>query len=291
MAVIRKEPFGTLRDGRSVELYTLRNTKGTEIKIITYGARLVSWRFMTRKFEFVNVLLGCGDIASYEQDNKHIGAIVGRYGDGMADFGKQVWTAEETYEGLKLTMESPAVAGGASGNLRVSVLYGLSNDNELSIRYEAASDADMAWDMTSHACFNLNGAGDDSEQQFQIFSDQLAEHGEAGSCSWRLRDKPAEVEMELGMFGYDPGCPIDYLEGGLKNAAEARSEKTGIRLQVYTTQPCLRLDSLKETKDNQQGTQFSVQGDFCLMAEAPSGATMKKGEAWKAQTIYVLKAR
>ena len=46
MAMIKKEAFGKLSDGRAVELYTLRNTKGTEAKITTYGARLVSWRVM-----------------------------------------------------------------------------------------------------------------------------------------------------------------------------------------------------------------------------------------------------
>lgn len=43
MATIKKESFGKLSDGREVELYTLRNTKGTEVKVTTYGARLVAW--------------------------------------------------------------------------------------------------------------------------------------------------------------------------------------------------------------------------------------------------------
>ena len=46
MAKIRKEAFGKLSDGTEVFLYTLRNTKGTEASITTYGARLVKWRKM-----------------------------------------------------------------------------------------------------------------------------------------------------------------------------------------------------------------------------------------------------
>ena len=65
MAIIRKESFGTLSDGRSVELYTLRNTKGTEAKITTYGARLTSWRIMGKDAKFVDVVLGYADAAAY----------------------------------------------------------------------------------------------------------------------------------------------------------------------------------------------------------------------------------
>ena len=48
MATIKKESFGKLSDGREVELYTLRNTKGTEVKVTTYGARLVAWSAYAR---------------------------------------------------------------------------------------------------------------------------------------------------------------------------------------------------------------------------------------------------
>jgi len=286
MAVIRKESFGTLRDGRSVELYTLRNTKGTEVKIITYGARLISWRFMTRKFEFVNVLQGYPELSSYEEDTTSRGAVANDAGEDGSDFGHQLWKAEETYEGLRLTLGNSPEEGG----LRVSVLYGLSNDNELSIRYEAETEEERAWDLTGHVRFCLAGAEDaDSVKQIQFFADASEERDEGRAVEWILRDKPAEVEMELGMFGYDPGCPIDYLEGGLKNGAEIRDEKTGILLQTYTTLPRLRFCG---TPGHENGeTRFETRGSFSLTAQSAPGARLKKGETWKAQTIYVLKAK
>ena len=58
MAVIKKESFGKLSDGREAFLYTLRNTKGTEVKVTTYGARLVSWRIYGKEDKKVDVVLG-----------------------------------------------------------------------------------------------------------------------------------------------------------------------------------------------------------------------------------------
>ena len=374
MAIIKKEAFGTLQDGRKIEKYTLRNTKGTEVKIITYGARLVSWRVMTSKFEFVDVLLGYEDIASYEQDDKYLGAVVGRHANrledgiaviggkeyqleqndgsrkqnhlhgGFSGFDKKVWEAEETHEGLKLTLTSPAGEGGYPGTMKVSVLYGLSNDNELSIRYEAVSDEDTVCNLTNHAYFNLDGFESDSvmRQKLRIFADSFTENdeeslptgkiipvegtpfdfremkvigeridedntqlkfGKGYDHNWILRDEPAEVVMEPGMFGYDPGCPIDYLEGGLKNAAEVESEKTGLLLRVYTTMPGIQFYSgnyLDGKFNGKKGVHFPRRSGLCLESQYYPNAfkhpefpqpILKKGEVWKSQTIYVLKAQ
>lgn len=88
MATIKKESFGKLKDGREVELYTLRNTKGTQAQIITYGARLVAWKFRNQDFKLVDVVLGYEDIATYEQDDKYLGAIVGRHANRIAEIGR-----------------------------------------------------------------------------------------------------------------------------------------------------------------------------------------------------------
>ena len=78
--------------------------------------------------------------------------------------------------------------------------------------------------------------------------------------------EPAEVEMELGMFGYDPGCPIDYLDGGLKNAANLYSAEAGIDIIVYATQ-----DAIHAT---------AVEGGIALYTSG--------GKA-QSQTVYMIK--
>jgi aldose 1-epimerase len=371
MAIIRKEAFGTLSDGRSVELYTLRNTKGTEAKITTYGARLTSWRIMGKDAKFVDVVLGYADAAAYEKDDTSMGGVVGRHANrieggkavingkeyqldlntgskmqnhihgGFHGFHDQLWTAEETYEGVKLTYHSKDGEGGYPGNMTVSVLYSLSNDNELSIRYEAVSDQDTICNLTNHTYFNLDGfkAAPVLDQKVQILADQytwadaeslpdgrilpvegtpmdlrkltrIGDHidddfdelqmGQGYDHNWIIRDEPVHIEMKKGMFGYDPHCPIDYLKGGLKKAAYAESEESGLTLSCYTTQPGVQFytgNFLCGGIKGKDGVEFQRRTGFCLETQYYPNALahsefpqpiLKKGETWKSQTVYVL---
>ena len=371
MAIIRKEAFGKLSDGREAELYTLRNTKGTEAKITTYGARLVGWRIMGRDAKFVDVVLGYADAAAYEKDDTSMGGVVGRHANRIADgkvtidgkeyqldrntgskmqnhihggfqgFHDRLWTAEETYEGVRLTYHAQDGEGGYPGNMTVSVLYSLSNDNELSIRYEAVSDADTICNLMNHTYFNLDGydAGPVLDQKIQIFADsytwadaeslpdgrilpvegtpmdlrepvRIGEHidddfdelvmGRGYDHNWVLRGDLPDAELKPGMFGFDPHCPIDYLQDGLKKAAYAESDRSGITLSCYTTQPGLQFytgNFLCGGIPGKNGVEFQRRTGFCLETQYyPNSLAhpefpqpiLKKGETWKAQTVYVL---
>ena len=84
MATIKKESFGKLSDGRAVELYTLRNTKGTEVKVTTYGARLVAWSAFGKDHKRTDIVLGYADGAAYEKDDTSMGGLVGRHANRIA---------------------------------------------------------------------------------------------------------------------------------------------------------------------------------------------------------------
>ena len=371
MAMIKKEAFGKLSDGRAVELYTLRNTKGTEAKITTYGARLVSWRVMGPQAKFVDVVLGYADASAYEKDDTSMGGIVGRHANriaggkvvlngkeyqldrnagskmqnhingGFKGFHDQLWTAEEVYEGVKFTYHAKDGEGGYPGNMTVSVLYSLSNDNELSISYEATCDQDTICNLTNHTYFNLDGFESPSvlDQKIQLFADtytwadeeslpdgrimevagtpmdlrqptRIGEHidddfdelqmGKGYDHNWIIRDEKPVVEMKPGMFGYDPHCPLDYLKGGLKKAAYAESDKTGLTLTCYTTQPGVQFytgNFLCGGIKGKNGVEFPRRSGFCLETQfypnSPANPSfpqpvLKKGETFKAQTVYVL---
>ena len=103
-----------------------------------------------------------------------------------------------------------------------------------------------------------------------------------------------------GSVGYDPSCPIDYVDGGLKKMAYAESDKTGITLTAYTTQPGVQFyagNYLDGKPLGKNGTAFLRRSGFCLESqyfpnalEHPEFAQplLKKGELWKAQTVYVI---
>lgn len=372
MSKITSEEFGKLKDGRAVQLYTIRNTKGTEVKICSYGGHVQSIRTRDKDFNYVDVVLGYGDAAAYEIEDKYIGALVGRcanriakgqltvdgkdyalecnnganhlHGGVRSGFNKKLWQAEPTPTGLKLSYTSPAGEGSYPGELKVSVTYALSNDNEFSISYEASADADTVCNLTNHTYFNLDGfqSGSVLEQKVQLFADEYtpADQGSipdgrllpvegtpmdlrkpvkigahidddfeqlkwAGGYdhNWVIRQVPCEVEMEAGAFGFDPSCPIDYLDGGLHKMAYAESAKTGITLTAYTTQPGVQFyagNYLDGSPVGKQGAVFGKRSGFCLEAQYFPDAVhhanfaqpfLKKGEVWKAQTVYVFSTK
>ena len=200
MPSIKKESV----DNRSV--WTLRNTKGNELKVTDSGARIVAMRF--RDKDFTNRFIFRADAANSVKV------------DGGADFADILWQGEELIEGVKLS----AQVGGKS----VSVTYSLSNDNEISIKFEStgANDVSVSPIFSAEALPDVN---------FRACQKGAAWEKIADEKTYPVTE-PAEVEMELGMFGYDPGCPIDYLDAGLKNAANVFCEAAGIELIVYSTQ-------------------------------------------------------
>jgi aldose 1-epimerase len=187
---ISKRPYGTTGLGAAVDEYTLTNTQQMEVKIITFGGNVTSIRVPDRNGVLGNVVLGFSGLEDYEAQKSYIGALIGRYGNRIAQgkftldgreysipqndgtnslhggtigFDKRIWTAEpvETPEsvGLKLTYLSPDGEEGYPGNLDVTVFYTLTNDNALRIDYSATTDAPTVLNLTNHSYFNLAGSG------------------------------------------------------------------------------------------------------------------------------------
>ena len=206
MASIKRAHFGSLSNGVGVDSYTLRNTKGTEVKVIPYGARLVSWRTMAKSYRFVDILRH-KEISTLETSDR--GAVISA--DGKPGLEKILWNAEELYEGVKFTHQCDDFVG--------SVLYSLSNDNELSIIME-----------TNGARLAHKGVFAMPISTLDVFADSY--EGER-TGEWTIRDETPEIVMEPGMFGYDPTCPIDYYDAGLRKAVLVESEDMRLSMMGF----------------------------------------------------------
>src|SRR5215470_14689177 len=82
---ITKTSFGSLSDGTPVDLYTLHNSKGMEARIMNYGGILVSLKVPDRNGQLGDVVLGCDSLADYLKGSPYFGALIGRYGNRIAN--------------------------------------------------------------------------------------------------------------------------------------------------------------------------------------------------------------
>ncbi len=247
MPSTKKENFGSISNDKFVTIYTLRNTKGNELKVTDYGARIVSLRFRNKSFANKFPIVGYEKISDYENDEKNLGAI---FIDGDTPFSKKIWNAEETVEGVKFSINE--------NEKNISVIYSISNDNELSIKYETKGVEDITAALTFDGEIFKNPS-------VKVFSNDFK--GE-NFGEWQIIDKPATVEFVEGMFGFDIGCPIDYYDAGLKNAAEIVSESENLILQVYAAQ-----------------NKIQISNDLTIKT---IGSKSENGII-KSQTVYILK--
>jgi len=205
-ASIDKRLFGTLADGTSIDKYTLTNENGMMIDIITYGGIITSWTAPDKKGRYHNVVLGYDELASYLKGHPYFGAIVGRYGNriaegkftldgqtyeleknlpphhlhgGLVGFDKMVWEAKVSKGArsvsLILSHTSKDMTGGFPGNLETTVTYTLTHENALEIDYHATTDKPTIVNLTQHSYFNLSGdfTRDIHDHELQMSAEQI----------------------------------------------------------------------------------------------------------------------
>ena len=185
---VQRAPFGHTPEGQSVDIFTLTNKSGVEVRIMTFGATLVSLKVPDRNGHMGDVVLGFDSVDPYLAGVPYYGATIGRYGNRIASgsfvldgvtyqlpknngpnslhggdkgFDKRLWSAKpfETKlgPGLRLTYVSADGEEGYPGQLTAQVTYQLHNDNSLSIDYKATTTKPTVVNLTNHTYFNLTG--------------------------------------------------------------------------------------------------------------------------------------
>ena len=186
----QRAPFGTMPDGTAIEVFTLRNSHGMEVRTIPYGAIIVSIRVPDRAGRFDDVVIGHDRLEGYLTASRFFGAVVGRYGNriakgrftldgrtyelavnngpnhlhgGVKGFDKVVWQAEQISTGVGpgVTYRYVSADGeeGYPGRLDVRVTYILTERNQVVVEYVATTDKATPVNLTQHSYFNLAGDG------------------------------------------------------------------------------------------------------------------------------------
>lgn len=345
---IEKHAFGKTADGTPVELYTLTNANGLEAKITNYGGIVVSLLVPDQDGKPGDVVLGYETLEEYIENNPYFGTLVGRYGNriargkftlegieytlaqndgenhlhgGLKGFDKVVWKAAavrgKNSVGLKLTYLSKDGEEGYPGNLSVTVVYTLTNDNELKIEYTAVTDKVTIVNLTHHGYFNLAGAGlgDILGHELMIKADRftpvdkgLIPTGELRSVKGTPMDftravaigariDQAAEQLVLG-GGYDHNWVLNNGDGSLALAAKVYEPTTGRVMEVYTTEPGIQFYSgnfLDGSITGKGGKVYEYRYGFCLetqhFPDSPNkpdfpSTVLKPGETYTTTTIY-----
>ena len=175
-------------------------------------------------------------------------------------FPRKLYEVKAFGDTLLLEAESPDGEDGFPGNLKISVRYILTEDNALRMDYRVSSDADTIINLTNHTYFNLDGGGDVLGQKLRIYASRYLEGNNETCPTGRIlpvagtpmdftSGKPLGRDIDTGFSqttmvggGYDHCFVIDRGRGASQSlCAWASSDKTGISMKVYTTQPGVQL--------------------------------------------------
>jgi len=310
---VQSKLFGKTADGNEVTLYELLNDNGLRATVMDYGAILVNLEVPDRDGKLADINLGFDELEPYIKRNPLFGAVVGRYANRIENarftidgveckitpnagknhihggrekrFDKVIWMGEEFQNdgeaGVSLTYLSKDGDEGFPGNLSCTVIYTLTNKNELKINYQATTDKPTVVNMTNHAYFNLAGAGsgDVLNHEMMINADFYTPGDKALIPTGEIltiKNTPLDftepktigsrIEQLTETRGYDHNYVLKNSDGSLTLAARVYEPGSGRIMEVYTTQPGMQFYTANGMRDvrGKDGKVYQNHYGFCL---------------------------
>jgi aldose 1-epimerase len=352
-STITQADFGKTPDGHAVEIYTLHNSKGAEARIMTYGGIVQSLSVPDKHGKFGDVVLGFDTLDGYTQESyvtncPYFGALIGRYGNriggakftlegqtytlppnngantlhgGPKGFDKVVWTAQpmETLHGPALILAYFSKDGeeGFPGNLEVTAIYTLTDDNAMKVEFSATTDKPTVVSLTHHSYFNLAGGGDILGNVVYINADKFTPVDSTLIPTGELRPvkgtpfdflTPTTVGARINQTndeqikfanGYDDNWVLNKTAPDkLSLAARVYEPTSGRTMEVWTTTPGMQFytgNFLNGTLTGKGGWVYKFRNalamepqDFPDSPNQPNfpSAELKPGEIYRSTIIY-----
>jgi aldose 1-epimerase len=346
---ITKHGFGHMPDGTSVEIYTLRNMNGCEARIMTYGGIVQSLKVPDKNGQFGDIVLGYDNLDGYLKATPYFGALIGRYGNrigggkftldgktytlatnngpnslhgGIKGFDKVVWKVAKAGIGpqgprLELNYLSPDGEEGFPGNLNVTAIYTLMDENELRVDFTAMTDQPTVCNLTHHSYFNLAGQGNGdilgqlvyiNADSFTPVDSNLITTGEIKPVDGTPFDfrKPTAIGVRINSDdeqikfgnGYDHNWVVNKPSGQLGLMARVYEPGTGRVMEVWSPEPGLQFytgNYLDGSITGKDGKVYQRRTAFCMEPQhypdspnKPQFPTteLKPGETYHNTIIY-----
>lgn len=349
--------FGELPEGEAVQIYRLKNANGMIAEITNYGGIVTRLTAPDRKGRQEDVVLGYNRLEDYLASTPYFGAIVGVYGNRIADgkfelegesyqltnnseaggepvhlhggskgLDKVLWSGRpsvgKSSANLILNYVHPDGAEGYPGNIRIRIVYRLTNENELEVSYRATTEKATIINLTHHSYFNLHGEGKGTplDHLFMINADHITPIDAGMIPTGELmpvkgtpfdftspvapRDRIDEdhPQLELG-GGFDHNWVLRREGEELELAATVYEPVSGRFMEVLTEEPGIQYYSgnfLDGSLVGKSGASYEYRSGFCLETQhypdSPNHAnfpttTLKPGEIYKTRTIYRFSVR
>jgi len=331
-------------DGQPFRLSVLRNRRGMVVTVMDWGATLLSARVPMADGSVRETLLGCPSPQHYLQQSAYLGASIGRYANRIAQasikrgstsirlsanqnnhhlhggglgFDKRRWLIERQNEQEVIyRLHSADGDQGFPGNLQVRAHYALSEDNRLTLTYQAQVDQPCPVSISNHAYFNLDPQPSDIRQhRLQINADYYLPVDNEGIPSAGLKDvagtsfdfrQPKRIGAEFyadddqrAMKGYDHAFLLRTQGQAEMPAARLWSGDEQLLLTVFTTAPALHCytgNYLAGVPAREQGTYRDYQGlalESEFLPDSPNhpewpqpSCWLQPGETYSNLTVY-----
>ncbi|MCI1721261.1 MAG: galactose mutarotase [Lachnospiraceae bacterium] len=239
---------------------------------------------------------------------------------GPDGFEKRIWSAETGTDSVRFTLHSKDGDQGFPGEADFAVTYSFTEDHVIRIHYEGTCDQDTVMNLTNHSYWNLNGEGNGliNDHGLKInasaFTAVDAKSIPTGSIvpvegtpfDFREmkkigRDAGQSCEQLKNTGGYDHNFVLDHQHEGLRSAACAQSDESGISLEVLTDQPGLQFyaGNFISGPKGKQGHEYAVHSGFALESQHyPDSVNqpdfekpiVRAGEKYDTVTCYVFRS-
>jgi len=347
MIAIAPGAFFQKVDGKQVELYTIRNKNGMEMSVTNYGGRIVALMVPDRSGKMEDIVLGYDSLAGYRNSNEqYFGAAIGRYGNriakgafkldnldyklavnnipnslhgGVKGFSSKVWDSVQNGENeVELTLVSPDMDEGYPGELKVMMIYRLTDKNEVSIYYSAKTSKPTVINLTNHTYFNLHGAGhgDILDHRLYLNADKytpvdttLIPTGSIEPVKGTPFDfnLPELIGKRIGdhnqQLAFGHGYDHNFVLTKTKNekvsfAASVYDSLSGRYMEVFTSEPGIQFytgNFLKGKEIGKGGRPYNFRSAFCLETQHypdspnhPSFPTvvLRPGDIYSSACVY-----
>ena len=341
---IEEREFGRTPDGEVVKLFTLRNAKGMTAKVMSRGATVTELTAPGRDGKFANVVMGADTLQAYLNGFNAGASVKGRVANRIANarftldgavypvtanrgvhhihggkkgFDAVVWQGEALPAGahassVRFRYRSRDGEEGYPGNLDVTVIYTLTDDNAFKLEYQASTDKATPVNLTNHAYFNLAGTGDVyrhvlwvAADQYTVADELMIPTGEIAPVKGTPMDftVPTEIGARIDKLipvpgGYDHNFVLRNVGKPFALAGWAYEPTGGRVMRVYTSEPGMQVYTGKRYFKNGQPVANAAElrhNTVCFETQHypdsvnhpnfPS-TILRPGETFKSTTVY-----